>query len=90
MFLVVINGGTLIVCPASLISQWENEVRTKLKPSLLKIGQYYGINRNMTAKELAKYDLVTTSYHIIMWEYKKHEKSVSAIIFNNENYFVII
>ncbi|XP_050057922.1 transcription termination factor 2-like isoform X6 [Aphis gossypii] len=70
-----IIGGTLIVCPASLLSQWQNEFTTKLKPGLLKVGQYYGINRNIAAIELAKNDVVMTSYSIIMWDYKKQQNS---------------
>ncbi|XP_015366087.1 PREDICTED: transcription termination factor 2-like, partial [Diuraphis noxia] len=66
----VIIGGTLVVCPASLINQWETEVKTKLKPGLLKVGQYYGVNRNFSALELAENDLVITSYHVVMWDYK--------------------
>ncbi|XP_025197346.1 MATH and LRR domain-containing protein PFE0570w-like [Melanaphis sacchari] len=71
----VLIGGTLIVCPASLLSQWENEFMTKLKPELLKVGQYYGINRNIAAIELAKNDVVMTSYNLIMWDYKKQKSS---------------
>jgi SNF2 family DNA or RNA helicase len=67
----------LIVCPASLLSQWENEFKTKLKPGLLKVAQFNSINRNIAAIELAKYDVVMTSYNIIMWDYKKKNNSVS-------------
>ncbi|XP_026823254.1 ATP-dependent helicase ULS1-like [Rhopalosiphum maidis] len=67
----VIIGGTLIVCPASLLSQWENEFKTKLKPGFLKVAQFNSINRNIAAIELARYDVVMTSYNIIMWDYKK-------------------
>lgn len=73
---VDIVGGTLIVCPASLLSQWQNEFTSKLKPGFLKVGQYYGINRNIAAIELAKNDVVMTSYSIIMWDYKKQQNSV--------------
>ncbi|XP_060834139.1 metacaspase-2-like isoform X4 [Rhopalosiphum padi] len=71
----VIIGGTLIVCPASLLSQWENEFKTKLKPGLLKVAKFNSINRNIAAIELAKYDVVMTSYNIIMWDYKKKNDS---------------
>ncbi|KAL5242997.1 hypothetical protein ACI65C_010407 [Semiaphis heraclei] len=71
----VIIGGTLVICPASLINQWETEVKTKLKPGLLKVGQYYGVNRNFSALELAENDLVITSYHVVMWDHKIRQNS---------------
>ncbi|XP_016658667.1 putative uncharacterized protein DDB_G0282133 isoform X2 [Acyrthosiphon pisum] len=71
----VINGGTLVVCPASLINQWETEVKTKLEPGLLKVVQYYGMNRDFSALELAKNDLVITSYNIVMWDQKKKQNT---------------
>jgi len=73
----VIIGGTLVVCPASLLNQWENEIKSKLKPGHLKVGQYYGIKRSISATEFAKNDLVTTSYNIVMWDFKKQHNSVS-------------
>lgn len=75
----VVNGGTLVVCPVSLLNQWENELRTKLSPGLLKVGQYYGVKRSMSTSELVKNDIVTTSYHVIMWDFKKQPNSVSTI-----------
>lgn len=55
-------------------------MRTKLSPGRLNVGQYYGVNRSTSAFELAKYDIVTTSYNIIMWDYKKQQDSVSNFI----------
>lgn len=73
-------GGTLVICPAPLINQWETEVKTKLKPGLLKVGQYYGINRSFSAFELAKNDMVITSYHVVMWDHKIRQNTVSIHI----------
>jgi len=77
---IVIMGGTLVICPASLINQWETEVKTKLKPGLLKVGQYYGTKRSFSAFELAKNDLVITSYHVVMWDHKIQQNTVSIHI----------
>ncbi|XP_050544342.1 transcription termination factor 2-like isoform X3 [Daktulosphaira vitifoliae] len=66
----LVNGGTLIVCPASLINQWEFEVLTKLKTNTLNIIQYYGSNKNLTEKNLLEKDIVITSYQKVMWDYK--------------------
>lgn len=75
---IVVSGGTLIVCPASLLNQWKNEMRTKLSPGLLKVGQYYGLKRSgVSSSELAENDIVTTSYNIVMWDFKKQQNTVS-------------
>lgn len=55
-------------------------MRTKVIPGRLNVGQYYGVNRSTSASELAKHDLVTTSYNIVMWDYKKLQNSVSNLI----------
>lgn len=86
---IVVNGGTLVVCPASLLNQWENEVRTKLSPGSLKVGQYYGVKRSIPASKLAKNDIVTTSYHVIMWDFKKQQNSVSAIYKDCRDFILI-
>jgi len=55
----------LVVCPAPLINHWETEVKTKLKPGLLKVGQYYGINRNLHThrKGTSRDRLVVVQYY---------------------------
>lgn len=64
-------------------------MRTKLNPGLLKVGQYYEVNRNKSASELAKNDIVTTSYHIIMWDFKKLQNSVSTIYKDHRNFILV-
>ena len=44
--LIVSNlGKTLIVCPLSLINQWENEIETHLRDNSLKTLVFYGNDR---------------------------------------------
>ncbi|XP_071629457.1 transcription termination factor 2 [Temnothorax longispinosus] len=66
------KGGTLVVCPASVLSQWENEVRNKCKRGLLSIEVHHGINRQSLPKRLAKNDMVITTYNILSREYKSN------------------
>ena len=61
---------TLIVCPASLLGQWEGEVKKRLKPDSLRVLVYHGSSRKETAKSLARYDLVISTYHTVMNEIK--------------------
>ncbi|XP_017778365.1 PREDICTED: transcription termination factor 2 [Nicrophorus vespilloides] len=65
------DGGTLIVCPASLIGQWAGEVEKRLKRALLSVERYHGANREKKAKTLSQYDMVITTYSIVMNEAEK-------------------
>ena len=50
----------LVVCPTSLIYNWESELQ-KFAPDL-KYHIYYGSNRSVSEEHLEKYDLIITSY----------------------------
>ena len=43
--------GTLVVCPASLMLQWEAEVNGKIRPGLIRAKVYHGSNRTKFASE---------------------------------------
>ncbi|XP_063112254.1 transcription termination factor 2 isoform X2 [Cavia porcellus] len=75
---VYTSHGTLIVCPASLIHHWKNEVEKRVNSSKLKIYLYHGPNRNQHAKILSTYDIVITTYSLLAKEIptKKQEKDV--------------
>lgn len=63
-------GGTLVVCPASLINQWEQEIKTKVKRGALDVNVFHGSKRITRARDLAKFDVVITTYQIILSEQK--------------------
>lgn len=58
----LIPGGTLIIAPASLLKQWEMEIDLKVKRGALDVTLFHGPKRIYKVKELAKYDVVITSY----------------------------
>ncbi|XP_016909041.1 transcription termination factor 2 [Apis cerana] len=64
------KGGTLVVCPASLLSQWENEINHRCKRGMLSVEVYHGTNRENVPKRLAKNDVVITTYNILTREFK--------------------
>lgn len=66
------KGGTLIVCPASLLLQWENEVCNKCKRGRLSVEVYHGGNRNCVPKRLAEKDMVITTYNLLTRECKNN------------------
>jgi len=62
---------TLIICPASLIGQWDNEIKNKVKSGVLRALVYHGPKaRNCTAREMARYDVIITTYGTILSEVK--------------------
>lgn len=64
------EGGTLIVCPASLINQWEHEIKNHVKRRKLTVIMHHGNKRTESAHSLCKGDLVITTYGIINSEHK--------------------
>ena len=67
---LVKSNSTLIICPASLIGQWEREVRSKVKKNVLNMYIYHGNKRKCSAKALAKHDIVLTTYGTLQSEVK--------------------
>ncbi|KAL8129745.1 hypothetical protein V2J09_018900 [Rumex salicifolius] len=65
-------AGTLIVCPTSVMRQWAEELRTKVaSESNVSVLVYHGSNRTKDPHELAKYDVVLTTYSIVSMEVPK-------------------
>ncbi len=59
--------GTLIVCKASIIGQWEDEFRLKTaQPNVLKVGIYHDKNaKRIKARDVPTYDVIITTYGMI-------------------------
>ncbi|KAJ4976397.1 hypothetical protein NE237_001503 [Protea cynaroides] len=73
---VPVNGrpsaGTLVVCPTSVLRQWADELHDKVTSKAnLSILVYHGTNRTKDPYELAKYDVVLTTYSIVSMEVPK-------------------
>ncbi|KOC64565.1 Transcription termination factor 2 [Habropoda laboriosa] len=66
------KGGTLVACPASLLSQWEKEINQRCKCGMLTVEVYHGINREHVPKRLARKDVVITTYNILSREFKSN------------------
>ena len=43
------SAATLVVCPASLVHQWNNEIERRVKPGTLDVVLYHGPNRVSSA-----------------------------------------
>lgn len=44
------QGGTLIICPASLLNHWEHEVQKRVKRGKLSVELFHGSKRENKAK----------------------------------------
>ena len=70
-------AGTLVVCPATVLRQWARELDEKVTSSAkLSVLVYHGGARTRDPSELAKYDVVLTTYAIVTNEVPK--QSIAA------------
>ncbi|KAJ6846832.1 helicase-like transcription factor CHR28 isoform X2 [Iris pallida] len=66
------QAGTLVVCPTSVLRQWAEELQNKVTSKAnLSFLVYHGGNRTKDPNELAKYDVVLTTYAIVSMEVPK-------------------
>ncbi|XP_029803887.1 transcription termination factor 2 isoform X1 [Suricata suricatta] len=68
----ITSQGTLIICPASLIHHWKNEVMKRVSSNTLRVCLYHGPNREQRAKVLSTYDIVITTYNLLAKEIPTH------------------
>ncbi len=59
---------TLLVSPLSTVANWEDQIANHIKPKTLSYYVYHGGNRVRNIDELAKYDIVITTYSIVSSE----------------------
>lgn len=64
----MVKGGTLVVCPASVIYQWEKEIYKRVKKRVLSVELYHGPKRETKPRRLAEYDVVLTTYNLVSRE----------------------
>lgn len=65
----LMDGGSLIVCPMTLLGQWKAEIETHVQPGSLSFYVHYGQSRPKDAKILAQSDVVITTYGVLASEF---------------------
>lgn len=80
-------GKTLVVCPASLVGQWEGQIKQHCKRNLLTVLVHHGKPRELQAKRLAQHDIVITTYGVIAEEHKTIEGKDRKVRKNFKKYF---
>lgn len=80
--------GTLVICPTSVLQNWQEQFGTHILPGKLKQYTYHGPNRTQDTDELAKYDLVFTTYGTVAAEFSDSLKKKKALA--SLNWFRIV
>ncbi|KAG0645775.1 putative ATP-dependent helicase [Hyphodiscus hymeniophilus] len=91
---VGIDKTTLVVAPLALIRQWELEIKDKVEHShSLKVYVHHGPQRTKRFQDLKKYDVVITTYQILVSEFgssSNEEKGIKVGCFGLHWYRVIL
>jgi SNF2 family DNA or RNA helicase len=65
-----VDKGTLVVGPLALIKQWEAEIKNRVDDShKMKVCVHHGPQRTKRFEDLRKYDVVITTYQILVSEH---------------------
>lgn len=70
---------TLLVCPLSTISNWEEQIKQHVRPNSINYYIYHGGNRCKDVKKLADYDLVITTYGSVGSEFGRRGKNAEGV-----------
>ncbi|ORY83421.1 hypothetical protein LY90DRAFT_448780 [Neocallimastix californiae] len=69
---------TLIICPLSVVTNWEDQISTHIRKGILKVYIHHGPHRSQDPSKMANYDVVISTYNVLALEFNKEK--------NNENY----
>ncbi|TPX31376.1 hypothetical protein SmJEL517_g05298 [Synchytrium microbalum] len=72
------SRATLIVCPLSTVSNWEDQINQHVKTGELDVAVYHGAGRCNDAELLADHDVVLTTYNLLSIEFNKDIKNSAA------------
>lgn len=88
---VGVEKTTLIVAPLALIRQWEAELKDRVSEThRLKVLVHHGPQRTKRAEDLRRYDVVITTYQILVSEHGNSTGSVKTGCFGLHWYRVIL
>ncbi|RYO86437.1 hypothetical protein DL764_009012 [Monosporascus ibericus] len=82
---------TLVVAPLALIRQWEAELKDKISDAhRLKVLVHHGPQRTKRYEDLRKYDVVITTYQILVSEHNHTTETLKTGCFGLHWYRVIL
>ncbi|TVU07435.1 hypothetical protein EJB05_47490, partial [Eragrostis curvula] len=71
-----VRGGTLIVCPMTLLGQWKDELEAHSTQGALSIFVHYGGDKTDNLMLMAQHDVVITTYGVLSASYKSDSNSI--------------
>ncbi|TDZ65081.1 DNA repair protein RAD5A [Colletotrichum trifolii] len=72
------SRATLLVCPLSTVTNWEEQIKQHIAPGALSYYIYHGSNRIKEVEKLADFDLVITTYGSVSSELGARSKRKSG------------
>ncbi|KAI3700742.1 hypothetical protein L2E82_45380 [Cichorium intybus] len=81
------RGGTLIVCPMALLSQWKDELETHSAPNSISVFVHYGGDRSNDPKVIAEPTVVLTTYGVLSASYKSNSENS---VFNKVDWYRVV
>lgn len=57
-----------------MLSNWEKQIQDHCMPGTLSYAVYYGATRNMSVKQLQKYDVIVTTYQTVVGDHNGSEE----------------
>ena len=70
---------TLLVCPLSTVTNWEEQIKQHIHPDTISFHIYHGSTRIKDPQKLANYDLVITTYGSVSNELSSRRKGKDGI-----------
>src|SRR5689334_17857412 len=80
---------TLLICPLSVLSNWEEQIKAHLMPDSLSCYVYHGNSRTSDFRALAQYDLIITTYALVASDFTKSQRKGESVL-QKINYFRIV
>lgn len=77
------SRATLIICPKSVMSTWEEQIKLHTKTGTLTLYSYHGTNRTQDLDELAGHDIVLAPYQTVAAEFSDGRGKRDAISATN-------
>ncbi|KAF3188168.1 hypothetical protein TWF225_003932 [Orbilia oligospora] len=77
---VMYAKSTLLICPLSVLVNWEDQIKAHVVPDAISYYVYHGNNRLSDLNELAKYDMVITTYALAASDFGKAQKDNTGVL----------
>lgn len=70
---------TLIICPKSVLSNWQEQIRNHTVVGKFKVYTYHGTSRLQDLHELSKFEIILTSYNTAAYELTGNKSALMSI-----------